>query len=136
VKAKPPEEAVMRIYVGNLPDDVKEEDLRPLFAAFGQVQTVQIIMDHASGKPRGFAFVKMAREEEAAAAMRECGGMQWRDRTLILNKARHGRDRRRADRRNGERRMIERPGKDRRVVERRRSDRRIGLTREEEDFYL
>jgi len=126
----------MRIYVGNLPDDVKEEDLRPLFAAFGEVQALQIIWDRASRKPRGFAFVKMAREAEAAAAMREWGGKQWRDKTLIVNKARHGKDRRRADRRGAERRMAERPGKDRRIVERRRLHRRIGLTGEEEDSYL
>ena len=55
----------MNIYVGNLSFDVTEDDLRSAFEAFGKVDTVNIIKDRESGRPKGFGFVEMSSGEEA-----------------------------------------------------------------------
>ncbi len=47
------------IYVGNLPYTMTENDLKDLFSDYGEVQAVKLIMDHQTGRPRGFAFVEM-----------------------------------------------------------------------------
>jgi len=54
----------MNIYVGNLPLDLTEEDLREAFAAFGEVETAKIITDKENGRARGFGFVGMPKKEE------------------------------------------------------------------------
>ena len=59
----------MKIYVGNLSYDVTEEELRQEFTAFGEVQTVNIITDKYSGRPKGFGFVEMASVSEGQAAI-------------------------------------------------------------------
>lgn len=58
-----------KLYVGNLPYDVTEEDLRGLFAQVGQVQEVALIMDRATGRSKGFGFVRMANQAEAEKAI-------------------------------------------------------------------
>jgi hypothetical protein len=50
----------MRIYVGNLPYDVTEEQLRQEFQAFGEIESINFITDKYSGRPKGFGFVEMA----------------------------------------------------------------------------
>ena len=59
----------MRIYVGNLSYSTTEETLRETFEQFGQVNEVSIITDRDTGRPRGFAFVEMADDDEAAKAI-------------------------------------------------------------------
>ena len=59
----------MKIYVGNLSYDVTEEELRQEFLAFGGVESVNIITDKYSGRPKGFGFVEMASKSEAEAAI-------------------------------------------------------------------
>lgn len=59
----------MDIYVGNLSFDASEEDVREAFAAFGSVDSVKIIMDRETGRPRGFAFISMGDSAEAQAAI-------------------------------------------------------------------
>ena len=59
----------MNIYVGNLSFDAGESDVRALFEAYGQVASVSIIEDKFTGRPRGFAFVEMAQDTEAQAAI-------------------------------------------------------------------
>ena len=70
----------MKIYVGNLGDDVSEEELRKEFGAFGEVASVDIITDKYSGRPKGFGFVEMAKVSEGQAAIAgqqtELGQMQ------------------------------------------------------------
>ena len=56
----------MNIYVGNLSFDVSEENLRQAFEAFGQVSAASIVKDKYSGQPRGFGFVEMLEEAQAA----------------------------------------------------------------------
>ncbi len=61
----------MNIYVGSLPHEVTDEELREAFEAFGQVTSVNIIKDRDSGQPRGFVFVEMRANVEGQAAI--CG---------------------------------------------------------------
>ena len=78
----------MKIYVGNLSYDVTEEELRQEFLAFGEVESVNIITDKYSGRPKGFGFVEMASVSEGQAAIAALNGKTLRDRTLIVNAAR------------------------------------------------
>jgi len=78
----------MKIYVGNLSYDVTEEGLRQEFSAFGKVDSVNIITDKYSGRPKGFAFVEMPTVSEGQAAMAALNGKTLKDRTLTVNAAR------------------------------------------------
>jgi len=78
----------MKIYVGNLSFDVTEEELRAEFAAFGKVESVSIIMDKYSGRPKGFAFVEMPTVSEGQAAITALNGKTLKDRTLTVSAAR------------------------------------------------
>jgi RNA recognition motif-containing protein len=64
----------MNIYVGNLSPETTEDDVRAAFAAFGEVATVKIVRDGATGESRGFGFVNMPGEQEAKAAVAELNG--------------------------------------------------------------
>jgi RNA recognition motif-containing protein len=57
-----------KLYVGNLPYDITDDELHALFATFGAVRSVRVIRDAASGKGYGFAFVEMSRDSEAERA--------------------------------------------------------------------
>ena len=59
----------MDIYVGNLTFDASEDDVREAFATFGAVESVKLIMDRETGRPRGFAFITMTDSGEANTAM-------------------------------------------------------------------
>jgi len=97
----------MNIYVGNLSNDVTDEDLRQQFEEFGQVESATVIKDKFSGESRGFGFVEMPSKEEASAAI---AGLQERDlkgRKINVNEARprpagHG-DGKRGDSKHGRR---------------------------------
>ncbi len=78
----------MNIYVGNLSFDVKEDDLRQAFEAFGKVDSATIIMDKFSGESRGFGFVEMPSKDEAQAAINEMNGKDLKGRALNVNEAR------------------------------------------------
>jgi RNA recognition motif-containing protein len=78
-----------RLYVGNLPFDVDESQLRTLFAGAGRTVTeVKMVTDRETGRPRGFAFVEMGSEADAEAAVRELNGTQMGGRALTVNEAR------------------------------------------------
>ena len=87
----------MRIYVGNLSYDVTEEQLRQEFTAFGEVESVNVVTDKFSGRPRGFAFVEMPTKAEAEAAIAGLTGKALDYRTLVVNEARPRSDSRRGD---------------------------------------
>ena len=74
------------IYVGNLPFDTSEENLRDLFSPFGTVESVKLIMDRDTGRPRGFGFVQMP-EGDATKAIEELNGKDFGGRTLRINEA-------------------------------------------------
>lgn len=81
------------IYVGNCPFDVTEEQLRDLFTAYGEVDSVNIITDRDTGRPRGFAFVEMSDSSAADAAIKGVNGTELGGRDLKVNEARPKRDR-------------------------------------------
>ena len=78
----------MRIYAGNLPLDITEDELRTEFTSFGKVESVAIPMDQYSGKPRGFAFIEMPTVSEGQAAITFLNGKTLRERTLAVSAAR------------------------------------------------
>ena len=76
-----------RIYVGNLPFQVTEDEIRQLFGRHGAVHAVDIITDRESGRPRGFGFVEMD-DEPAQAAIGALDGAELGGRNLRVNEAR------------------------------------------------
>jgi cold-inducible RNA-binding protein len=80
------------IYVGNLNLNTSEDALRRLFAAFGQVDRVNIIMDRDAGRSRGFAFVEMASAEDGNKAMAVLNGTLLDERALNVSEARPKKD--------------------------------------------
>ena len=78
----------MNIYVGNLSLETTEDDLRKMFADFGQVESAKIIRDRDSGQSRGFGFVEMPTGAEAQAAISALNGKDVMGRTLNINEAR------------------------------------------------
>jgi len=79
---------VTNIYVGNLSFSATEEDLRTAFEAFGDVTSVNIIMDRETGRSRGFAFVEMASGDNAAEAVENLNGADISGRNVTVNEAR------------------------------------------------
>ena len=77
-----------KLYVGNLPFKVREEDLQALFQQAGAVESVNIIRDKFSGQSRGFGFVEMASNEEAQRAIQALNGTDLDGRNLTVNEAR------------------------------------------------
>ena len=75
------------LYVGNMSFNTTQERLQELFAAYGEVTSVNVITDRASGRPRGFAFVEMATEEAARAAIAALNGQDVDGRELTVNEA-------------------------------------------------
>ena len=78
----------MNIYVGNLSYEVNERDLKEAFAAYGQVETVKIILDNYTGKSKGFGFVEMPNNSEAQAAIEALNAKELKGRALKVNTAR------------------------------------------------
>ena len=82
-----------RIYVGNLPFSASDEEVREIFEPFGTVNSVSLITDRETGRPRGFGFVEMADGAEDAISKLDQSDMGGR--TLNVNEARPRPDRRR-----------------------------------------
>lgn len=82
------------IYVGNLPYDATEEQLRELFGAHGSVERVNLITDRMTGQSRGFGFVEMVDQAAAEAAIEAINGTELNGRTLNVNVARPKTERR------------------------------------------
>ena len=78
----------MNIYVGNLPRQASEDDLRQAFEAFGKIMSVSIIKDKFSGESKGFGFVEMPKRLEAEAAMTALNGADFKGQPLTVNEAR------------------------------------------------
>ena len=77
-----------KLYVGNLAFQTTSQDLQELFAQAGTVESAQIIEDRDTGQSKGFAFVEMSSEEEAAAAISQFNGKEVGGRMLKVNEAR------------------------------------------------
>jgi RNA recognition motif-containing protein len=74
------------LYVGNLPYDASEDDIRSAFSAHGQVHSVKVVTDRETGRPRGFAFVEMS-EGDAESAVKAMNGKDFGGRALRVNEA-------------------------------------------------
>ncbi|MEL0585639.1 MAG: RNA-binding protein [Candidatus Thiodiazotropha sp. (ex. Lucinoma kazani)] len=77
----------MNIYVGNLPWSVKDDELRQLFAEFGEVSNANVIMDKFSGRSRRFGFVEMADASAAETAIESLNEKEIEGRNLRVNEA-------------------------------------------------
>jgi RNA recognition motif-containing protein len=77
-----------KIFVGSLSFSVTDAALRSLFEVYGLVESVNIVTDRDSGQPRGFAFVEMTNDAEAAKAINGLNGKDVEGRTLNVNEAR------------------------------------------------
>jgi len=76
-----------KLYVGNFPWSVTENDLRELFAQYGEVKSVKIIMDKETGRSRGFAFIEFADAEACQEAMDVENGRDFNGRELRVREA-------------------------------------------------
>ncbi|HSB30568.1 MAG TPA: RNA-binding protein [Candidatus Sulfobium mesophilum] len=77
----------MRLYVGNISFKATEEDLKDLFAQAGEVSSVKLIKDNATGRLRGFGFVEMASEEDGKKAITMFNGKSFMERSIVVNEA-------------------------------------------------
>ncbi len=75
------------IYVGNLSFDTSEEEVRGLFAQYGAVHSVKLVMDRETSRPRGFGFVEME-ARDAETAIGELNGASFQGQALRVNEAR------------------------------------------------
>jgi len=77
-----------KLFVGSLPFAVSDDDLSQLFAEAGTVVSAKVVMDHDSGRSRGFGFVEMSNDDEAKAAIDKLNGREMNGRTIVVNEAR------------------------------------------------
>src|SRR5262245_59704619 len=78
----------VRLFVGNLPYDTTEGEIRDHFSPVGQLSYVSMPLDRETGKKRGFAFVEFAEREKAEAAIRQFNNQPFKGRSLAVNEAR------------------------------------------------
>ena len=78
----------IKLYVGNLPPQMTEEELRTIFSEAGHVASAKIITDRLTGQPRGFGFVEMETKLECQKAISMINGRNVEGRTLQVNEAR------------------------------------------------
>ncbi|MDX9826532.1 MAG: RNA-binding protein [Spirochaetia bacterium] len=76
-----------KVYVGNMNYGTAENQLRDLFAQYGEVSSVNIIIDRYTGKAKGFGFVEMANDDEAQKAIDALNGFEFMGRQLRVNEA-------------------------------------------------
>ncbi len=78
----------MNIYVGNLTPDTTEDELRQAFESFGEIASVKIIRDGATGESRGFGFIEMQSEDQAKAAIDQMNGKELKGNALHVEAGR------------------------------------------------
>ena len=77
-----------KLYVGNLPYTVRDEDLNQAFSAFGSVNSAKVMMERETGRSKGFGFVEMGSDAEAQSAIQGMNGQSLGGRSLVVNEAR------------------------------------------------
>lgn len=82
-----------KLFVGNVPYQITEDELKQAFSEAGTVESVAIITDKMTGRPRGFVFVEMATDEEAKKAIEIMDGKEVAGRALNVNEAKPREDR-------------------------------------------
>jgi RNA recognition motif-containing protein len=78
----------INIYVGNLPFNATEDELKGLFQTYGTVDSAKIISDQFTGRSRGFGFIEMSNREEGLKAVQELDSKDFNGRSLKVNEAR------------------------------------------------
>ncbi len=78
----------MKIYIGNMSFDTTEDNIRQAFESFGEVTSVNVIMDRETGRPKGFGFVEMSSDSEGQAAIDGLNSTDMNGRTINVNVAR------------------------------------------------
>ncbi len=84
----------MKLYIGNLPWSVRQDDLMQLFGQVGQINDAVVITDRNTGRSRGFGFVEYASDEDARKAIQQFNGYDLDGRKLTVNEARAKQDNR------------------------------------------
>lgn len=82
-----------KLYVGNLSFHLTSDDLQDYFATAGTVESAKVIEDRETGRSRGFGFIEMSSDSEAAAAIEQFNGQEYEGRNLVVNEARPREDR-------------------------------------------
>ena len=77
----------MNIYVGNLNFNLKEDELKKIFEEYGEVSSIKIITDKYSGRSKGFGFIEMTNDNEAAEAIEQLNGKDVGGREIKVNRA-------------------------------------------------
>ena len=77
-----------KLYVGNLPYSVRDEDLQQSFSQFGSVASAKVMMERDTGRSKGFGFVEMGSDAEAQAAINGMNGQSLGGRSVVVNEAR------------------------------------------------
>ena len=77
-----------KLYVGNLPYQVRDSDLEQAFGQFGQVTSAKVMMERETGRSKGFGFVEMGSDAEAQAAIEGMNGQSMGGRSVVVNEAR------------------------------------------------
>ncbi len=77
-----------KLYVGNLPYSVRDEDLQQSFGQFGSVTSAKVMMERDTGRSKGFGFVEMGSDAEAQAAINGMNGQPLGGRSVVVNEAR------------------------------------------------
>lgn len=77
----------MNIYIGNLNYNVKESDLKEVMEDYGTVTSVKLIVDRATNRSKGFAFVEMENSDEAKNAIKELNGAEYVGRPMVVKEA-------------------------------------------------
>lgn len=82
----------MKLFVGSLPFDLTDDELKELFEKAGQVVSAKVILDRTTGRSRGFGFVEFSNEAEGQQAIEQLDGSSVSGRTIVVKKA-HDRER-------------------------------------------
>ena len=77
-----------KLYVGNLPYTVRDDDLHQAFSAYGNVSSAKVMMERDTGRSKGFGFVEMGSDAEAQSAISGMNGQSLGGRSLVVNEAR------------------------------------------------
>ena len=77
-----------KMYVGNIPYSVTEEDLRELFSEYGEIESLKIMQDHFTNRSKGFGFIEMVNEEDAKRAIATLNGKDFKGKSLTVAEAR------------------------------------------------
>lgn len=83
----------MNIFVGNLPYQTNDDDLKQLFEPHGTIESARVISDHLTGRSKGFGFIEMPNQAEAEAAIAALNGYDIEQRKIVVNEARPKTDR-------------------------------------------